>query len=112
MEARATFRESTVSKNVMTVVLALVITFLAGGIGGYLVKSFSLPVATSALHIVAGEPGASEPGTAWNYTNRRGGIQSIEGPATGGSSVPQMTDNMMERAHVSSKLTSPFGVGH
>jgi hypothetical protein len=81
MEARATFRESTVSKNVVAVVLALVITFLAGGTGGYLVKSLSLPAATSAAHIVAGQPGASGPGTAWNYSVRRSGAQSVEGPA-------------------------------
>jgi hypothetical protein len=81
MEARATFRESAVSKNVIAVVAALVITFLLGGSGGYLVKSLSLPSATSAAHSAVIRLGASEPGSAWNYSNRKSGTQSVEGPA-------------------------------
>ena len=81
MEARATFRESAVSKNVIAVVAALVITFLLGGSGGYLVRSLSLPSATSVGHTAVIQLGASESGSAWNYSNRRSGTQSVEGPA-------------------------------
>ena len=81
MEARTTFRGSAVSKNVVAVVAALVITFLLGGSGGYIVKSLSLPSATSAGHNAVLQLGASEPGSAWNYSNRQSGTQSVEGPA-------------------------------
>jgi hypothetical protein len=81
MEARATLHRSAVSKNMAAVVIAVLAAFLLGGTGGYLLKGLSLPVATSAGHIVAGQPGASGPGTAWNYSTRRSGTQTVEGPA-------------------------------
>jgi hypothetical protein len=81
MEARATFRESAASKNGIAVVIALVITFLLGGSGGYLAKSLSLPSATSAGRTEVIQLGASEPGSAWNYSSRQSGTQSVEGPA-------------------------------
>jgi hypothetical protein len=81
MEARATFRESAVSKNVVAVVIGLVAAFLLGGAGGYLAKGLSLPSASAAGHTAVIQLGASEPGSAWNYSNRQSGTQSVEGPA-------------------------------
>lgn len=81
MEARATFQKSAISRNMVAVVVALAAAFLLGGTGGYLVKTLSLPVATSAAHIVAGQPGGSGYGSAWNYSSLRSGTMSVEGPA-------------------------------
>jgi hypothetical protein len=49
--------------------------------GGLLIKTLSVPAAAPAKHIVAAQPGASGFGSAWNYSTRRGGIQTVEGPA-------------------------------
>jgi hypothetical protein len=84
MEARAAFHGSAISKRMAAVVVAVLAAFMLGGIGGYLVKTLSLPAVSVAANIVAGQPGASGFGSAWNYSDRRSGTQSIEGPAPAG----------------------------
>jgi len=63
------------------VVLAVLAALAVGAVGGYLVKAASVPAATVAGQMVAGQPAASGPGSAWNYSTRRSGTQSVEGPA-------------------------------
>lgn len=84
MEARTVFRGSAISKRMVAVVVAVLATFMLGGVGGYLAKTLSLPASAVAAHIVAGQPGASGFGSAWNYSTRRSGTQSVEGPAESG----------------------------
>jgi len=49
--------------------------------GGLLFKTLSAPAAAPAIHVVAAQPGASGVGSAWNYSSRRSGTQTVEGPA-------------------------------
>jgi len=84
MEARTAFRGTRISKRMAAVVVAVLAAFLLGGVGGYLVKTMSLPTVTVAANVAAGQPAASAYGSAWNYSNRRSGTQSIEGPAPAG----------------------------
>jgi hypothetical protein len=79
MEARATFRESTVSKSAVAIIVALLAAFLLGGTGGYIVKSLTLTSSTSAGHTAVIQVRASEPSSAWNESNRRSGTQTVEG---------------------------------
>jgi hypothetical protein len=82
VEARTTLRGTGFPKGMVAVVVAVLAAFLLGGAGGYVAKTLSLPAAPAPAHIVAGQPGASEAGTAWNYSSRRGGNQAIGGPET------------------------------
>ena len=84
MEARAAFRGSAISKNIVAVVAAVLAALILGAIGGYLIKTLSLPAPAVGKHFVAGQPGASGYGSAWNYSTLRGGTQSVEGPAQAG----------------------------
>jgi hypothetical protein len=81
MEARTAFHGSAISKRMAAVIVAVLASFMLGGIGGYLVKTVSLPAVPVAANVVAGQPAASGFGSAWNYSDRRSGTQSIEGPA-------------------------------
>lgn len=85
MEARNAFRGSAISKGLVAVVAAVLVAFVLGGIGGYLVKTLSLPAAAVAAHSEAGQPEAAGFGSAWNYSSRRSGTQSLEGPAPAAS---------------------------
>jgi hypothetical protein len=91
MEARAAFRGSASSTNMVAIVAAVLAAFLLGAVGGYFVKTLSLPAAAAsavATHIVAGQPEASGFGTAWNYSNRHSGTQSVEGPPAAATAAP------------------------
>jgi hypothetical protein len=81
MEARTAFRGSAISRNMVAVVAALVAALVLVALGGLLIKTMSVPAAAPAKHIVAGQPGASGIGSAWNYSTRRSGIQTGEDPA-------------------------------
>lgn len=87
METRTAFRGSANSKNVVAIVAALLAALVLAAIGGLLVKTLSVPAAVSVAHIVAGQPGASEFGSAWDYSTRRSGTQTVEGPAPAGLST-------------------------
>ena len=84
MEARTAFHGSAISKRMAAVVVAVLAAFMLGGIGGYVVKTLSLPEVSVAASVVAGQPAESAYGSAWNYSTRRSGTQSIEGPAPAG----------------------------
>jgi len=81
MEARLAWRASTISRSTVAVVAAVLAAFMLGGTGGYLLKTFSLPVAAPITHSVAEWPAVLEPGSAWNYRTQRAGTMSVEGPA-------------------------------
>jgi hypothetical protein len=79
MVARTAFLGSGISKG-MVAVIAVLAALMLGAAGGYLARTLSLPTASIAAHVVAGQPGASGYGSAWNYSSRRSGTQSVEGP--------------------------------
>lgn len=81
MEARATLRGTGVSKGFVAIVAIMVALALGAG-AAVLAKSVTGSTAAPAAHIAQVKSGASDPGSAWNYGVRRGGIQSVEGPAT------------------------------
>jgi hypothetical protein len=80
MEARATLRGTGVSKGIVAIVAVMVALALGAG-AAVLAKGITGSTAAPAAHIVQGNPGASGPGSAWNYSVRRSGLQSVEGPA-------------------------------
>lgn len=80
MVARTAFPGSGISKGMVAVLVAVLAALMLGAAGGYLAKTMSLPTASIAAHVVAGQPGASGYGSAWNYSTRRSGTQSVEGP--------------------------------
>jgi hypothetical protein len=86
MEARAALRGSGISKRTVAVVIAVLAAFVVGAAGGYIAKTVSLPAATTASHILAGQTETSGFGSAWNYSNLRHGTQTIEGPAPASAS--------------------------
>lgn len=81
MEARTAFRGSAISRSMVAVVAALLAALVLVTIGGLLIKTLSVPAATPAKQMVAGQPGASGFGSAWNYSTQRSGTQTVEGPA-------------------------------
>jgi hypothetical protein len=85
MQARAAFHGSAISKRMAAVVVAMLAAFTLGGIGGYLIKTVNVPAVPVAANVVAAQPAASGFGSAWNYSNRRSGTQTVEGPAPAGS---------------------------
>ncbi len=85
MEARAAFHGSAISKKMAAIVLAVLAAFMLGGIGGYLVRALSQPAASVAANVAAGQPLASGYGSAWDYSTRRSGTQSLERPAPSAS---------------------------
>jgi len=80
MEAGKAFRGSAISRSMVAMVAAALVAFVLGGIGGYLIKTLSLPASALAPQVVT-QPAAAEIGSAWNYSNRHSGTQSLEGPA-------------------------------
>lgn len=80
MEARAAFHGTRSSKKAVWAMVALIAALLIVGIGGFAIRATSASV-TPAGHIVLGLGLATEPGSAWNFTSRRAGTQSVEGPA-------------------------------
>lgn len=87
MEARTAFRGSAISRGTVAVVAALLAALVLAVIGGLVVKTLSVPAAAPAKHMVAGQPGASGIGSAWNYSTQRSGTQTVEGPAPAASST-------------------------
>jgi hypothetical protein len=87
MEARTAFRGSAISRGMVAVLAALLAALVLVAIGGLLIKTMSLPGAAPAKHMVAGQPGASGIGSAWNYGTQRSGTQTVEGPAPTASST-------------------------
>jgi hypothetical protein len=80
MQARATFRESAISKKTVLVFVALMAAFLLAGAGSYVIKTMTLPVRPAAAHMVQGQDSAATSGSAWTYSNRHSGTQSVQGP--------------------------------
>ncbi|HSP09800.1 MAG TPA: hypothetical protein VLU92_09430 [Candidatus Dormibacteraeota bacterium] len=62
-------------------IAALLAALVVMAIGGLLVKTLSVPAAAPAGQTVPGQLGASGFGSAWNYSTRRSGTQTVEGPA-------------------------------
>jgi hypothetical protein len=80
METRTAFRGSVKSRQVVALAAAVLAAFMLAAIGVTLVKVMSTSIAVPSAHIVAGQPDASTFGSAWNYSTRRSGIQTVEGP--------------------------------
>lgn len=78
MEARATLRKSEVSIASLVTIMALA---LGVGAAVLVIEKTSSTPAPAAAHRAAITSGPSDPGSAWNYSVRRGGTQSVEGPA-------------------------------
>jgi hypothetical protein len=87
MEARTAFRGSAISRSTGAVVATLLAALVLLATGGLLIKTLSVPAAAPAKHIVAGQPGGSGFGSAWNYSMQRGGTQTVEGPAPPATSI-------------------------
>jgi hypothetical protein len=87
MEARTAFRGSATSRSMVAAVAALLAALVLVALGGLLIMTLSVPAAAPAKHIVAGQPGASGIESAWNYSTRRSGTQTVEGPTPIGSST-------------------------
>src|SRR5690348_2360770 len=69
-----------ISRGKVVVVVALLVAFTLGALGGYLVKALTLPAVAAAAQAFVAQPAASESGSAWNYSLRHSGTQSVEGP--------------------------------
>jgi hypothetical protein len=80
MQATTTFRRPRVTKQVAVAIMALVVAYVLGGASGYLAKSATLPVQVAPSRSVILSAGPSDYGSAWNYSSRRSGTQSVEGP--------------------------------
>jgi hypothetical protein len=78
MEARATLSGTGISRGPLVAVI--VALSLAAGAAVLAVEK-SASTAAPAAHSAAITSGPSDPGSAWNYSVRRGGSQSVEGPA-------------------------------
>lgn len=87
MEARTAFRGSAISRSMGAVVATLLAALVLAVMGGLVVKALSGPAAAQTKHIVAGQPGASGFGSAWNYSTQRSGTQTVEGPVPAGLST-------------------------
>jgi len=88
MEASTAFRRSAVSKNTVRVIAGLLAALLLGGVGGYFVRTWTLPAVAPAAHGTAAGSAAPESGSAWTYSNRRHGTQSVDGPEAPGWPAP------------------------
>ena len=87
MQARATFRESAISKKTVLVFVVLMAAFLLAGAGSYLIKTMTLPLRPAAAHVVQGRDTAETSGSAWAYSNRHSGTQGVEGPVPTNDSI-------------------------
>ena len=64
MEARTAFRISAVSRNVVAIFAAMLVTFLLGAVGGYAFRAPNVPAAAPSSHFAAVHPSyAVGPGT-------------------------------------------------
>ncbi len=77
MEARTTLRGKDVSNRIVAVVAVMAL----GAGAAVLAKDITGSIAGPSAHFAQVKSGVSDPGSAWNYTVRRGGTQSVEGPA-------------------------------
>ena len=82
MESRTAFHGSAISTRMVAIVAALLAALVLAATGGLLIKTLSVPAAAPVKHIVAGQPGASGFGSAWNYSTRHSGTQTVEGPTS------------------------------
>jgi hypothetical protein len=82
MEARAAFREPGISKKAVAFVFALMAALILGVTGAYVLRAASASGAAAPGHVLMlGQYSAGGDGSAWNFSNRRSGTQSVEGPA-------------------------------
>src|SRR6202030_3415549 len=81
MQARKAFRGSSISKSTVAVFATALAALMLAATGSYLVKTLSPAAAAPAQQILAGQSGANGIGSAWNYSVRHSGTQSVEGPA-------------------------------
>lgn len=88
MQATATFRRPRIGWRPIVVLGALLAAYLVGGASGYLAKSLSLQPAPAQTRSVVVSTGAADYGSAWNYSSRRFGTQSIEGPTLAATPSP------------------------
>lgn len=86
MEARRAFHGSGNSKDTVVAIVALLVALVLLVMGGLLFKTLST-AATPPNQVFTGQPAASGPGSAWNYSNRRSGTQTVEGPASTAAST-------------------------
>ncbi len=64
MEAKTAFRGSAVSRNMVAIVAAVLVAFVLGAVGGYVIRAFSPPVEAPAAGIATVHPPyAVGPGT-------------------------------------------------
>lgn len=82
MEARRSFHGSGNSRDTVVAIVALLVALVLVVMGGLIVKTLSAPAAAPATHVAAAQPGASGIGSAWNYSTRHSGTQTVEGPAS------------------------------
>jgi hypothetical protein len=87
MEARRAFHGQAISRNVVVVIAALLAALVVVAMGGLLVKTLTVPAAAPAKQQLAVQPGTLGIGSAWNYSTRRSGTQTVEGPAPTASST-------------------------
>lgn len=73
MEARATFRGARISRGFVAMVFALLVAL---AIGGYAVKTLSLPAATSAAHVSQAQTGSIADAS---LRSQHGGQQTMDG---------------------------------
>src|ERR1700730_18434189 len=88
MEATATFRRPRITWRAIVVVGTLLAAYLLGGASGYLARSASIQPVVGQARSVVQSVGASDYGSAWNYSLRRSGTQSIEGPNAAATPSP------------------------
>jgi hypothetical protein len=81
MEARRAIRGSSISKNMVAAFATVLAALMLAAIGGYLVKTLSPASVMPAAQILAGQSGADGIGSAWNYSVRHSGTQSVGEPA-------------------------------
>ena len=80
MEARTTLGGRGIPKGVMAVVASVLAALALLAVGGLGIRALSTPAAAQPKHPVAGQPAASGFGSAWSYTVRRAGTQTVEDP--------------------------------
>ena len=70
-----------IPRRMVAVVVAVMAAFVLGAFGGYLFKALTISAVAGTGQVFGAQPGASEPGSAWNYSGRRSGTQSFDDPA-------------------------------
>jgi hypothetical protein len=59
--------------------VALLAAFLLAGAASYVIKTVTLPFQPAAAHMVQGRDTSATSGSAWAYSKRHSGTQSVEG---------------------------------